>query len=41
MKNGADYHVETEEGGNMMHVAAQGNAPYSLTYFKDKGLSIN
>jgi len=40
MKNKADFRVKTNEGINMLHVAAQGDQAYSLTYFKEKGLSI-
>ena len=40
MRNGADFHVKTNEGINMLHVAAQGDQAFSLTYFKEKGLSI-
>ena len=41
MKNGADFSVKSKMGINMMHVAAQGDSAYSLTYFKDKGISVN
>jgi len=40
MRNKSDYKVKTREGINMLHVAAQGDQAYSLTYFKSKGLSI-
>lgn len=40
MRNKADYRVVTNEGINMLHVAAQGDQAFSLTYFKEKGLSI-
>ena len=40
MRNKADFTVKTSEGINMLHVAAQGDQAFSLTYFKDKGLSI-
>lgn len=40
MRNKADYKVRTREGINMLHVAAQGDQAYSLTYFRAKGLSI-
>ena len=40
MRNKADFRVKTNEGINMLHVAAQGDQAFSLTYFKDKGLSI-
>lgn len=34
MRNKADFRVKTSEGINMLHVAAQGDQAYSLTYFK-------
>ena len=40
MRNKADFTVKTNEGINMLHVAAQGDQAYSLTYFKERGLSI-
>lgn len=40
MRNKADYKKLTKEGINMLHVAAQGDQAYSLTYFRAKGLSI-
>ena len=40
MRNKADFRVKTSEGINMLHVAAQGDQAFSLTYFKEKGLSI-
>ena len=40
MRNKANFRVVTNEGINMLHVAAQGDQPYSLTYFKQKGLGI-
>ena len=40
MRNKADFTVKTSEGINMLHVAAQGDQAYSLTYFKSKGLCI-
>ena len=40
-KNGADIRVRNKQGINMLHVAAQGDQPYSLTYFREKGLGIN
>ena len=40
MRNKADHKVKTNEGINMLHVAAQGDQAYSLTYFKSLGMSI-
>ena len=40
MRNKADHKVRTSEGINMLHVAAQGDQAYSLTYFKSIGMSI-
>lgn len=40
MRNKADFRVKTNEGINMLHVAAQGDQAFSLTYFKERGLSI-
>ena len=40
MRNRADFRVKTNEGINMLHVAAQGDQAYSLTYFRERGLSI-
>lgn len=41
VKNGANIHAINPNGMGMMHLAAQGDQPYSLTYFKTYGLSIN
>jgi palmitoyltransferase len=41
IRNGADWTVRNKQGINMLHVSAQGDQPYSLTFFRDKGLSIN
>lgn len=38
--NGASIYAKTVQGINMMHVAAQGDQAYSLTYFKDQGLNL-
>lgn len=39
---GANVYAENEQGINMVHVAAQGDQPYSLAYFLRKStLSIN
>lgn len=34
MKNGADMYIRNNFGINVMHVAAQGDQPISLFYFK-------
>ena len=39
--NGANVFVKNKQGCNLLHVAAQGDQAYSLTYFRDKGISIN
>ena len=41
VKNGADPFAKNKSGINMLHVAAQGDEAYSLTYFKTQGISIN
>ena len=33
--------ARSKSGLSMMHLAAQGDSPYSLTYFRQEGLSIN
>ena len=38
---GADVHQKTRHGMTCIHLAAQGNQAYSLTYFRAKGLSID
>ena len=38
VKNGADIWVKNKQGINMLHVAAQGDQAYSLTYFIKKGI---
>jgi ankyrin repeat protein len=38
---GADIKARTNSGLTMMHVASQGDQAYSLTYFRQEGLSIN
>ena len=35
VKNGADPFAKNKSGINMMHVAAQGDEAFSLTYFKE------
>ena len=41
VRNGANIWVKNKQGINMLHVAAQGDQAYSLTYFREKGISIN
>ena len=41
MSFGANHKYVNKKGINMLHVAAQGDSPYSLAYFSDKGLDIN
>ena len=41
VKNGANVHAKNKQGINMMHVAAQGDQAYSLTFFREQGISIN
>ena len=41
IRNGANIWAKNRMGINMMHVAAQGDQAYSLTYFREKGISIN
>jgi palmitoyltransferase len=41
VKNGANMQALNPDGMGMMHLAAQGDQPYSLTYFKTYGLSID
>ena len=38
VKNGANIHALNPAGKGMMHLAAQGDQAYSLTYFKTYGL---
>jgi len=38
---GADIHVKNNFGINMLHVAAQGDQPLSIYYFKRKGLDMH
>jgi len=40
IKNGADMGAVNEKGINMVHVAAQGDKPYSILFFSQNGLSI-
>lgn len=41
IRNGADIWAKSKAGMGAMHIAAQGNNAMSLTYFRDKGLSVN
>ena len=41
MKNGANPGVKNKMGINMLHVGAQGDQAYSLTFFKDLGIGVN
>lgn len=41
LANGADPHVQTYSGEQMLHMAAQGDAAYSIFFFKDLGHDIN
>lgn len=38
---GADSHATNKFGLNMLHVAAQGDSPVSLYYFKQQGVDID
>ncbi|CDW75651.1 dhhc zinc finger domain containing protein [Stylonychia lemnae] len=40
LENGADMHMRNNFGINVLHVAAQGDQPISLYYFKEKGIDI-
>jgi len=40
IKNGANIHQQNNFGINVMHVAAQGDQPISLFFFKEKGVDI-
>lgn len=40
LQHGADMHVRNNFGINVMHVAAQGDQPISLYYFKEKGIDL-
>lgn len=39
--SGADIFAKNKQGINMLHVGAQGDQAYSLTYFRTKSLSIH
>ncbi len=36
-----EIHCENNQGLNLLHIAAQGDQPISLVYFREKGLDIN
>ncbi len=38
---GADVYERNYKGASMMHVAAQGDQPFSLSFFRDKGLELD
>ena len=40
LKIGADMHHKNRYGINVMHVAAQGDQPVSIYYFKLKGMDL-
>ena len=41
VKYGANSFAKNKQQINMLHVAAQGDQAYSLTYFRDKGLDLH
>lgn len=41
VKHGANKEAQNKQGINMLHVAAQGDAPVSIAYFQQFGLDIN
>lgn len=41
IKFGANIYATNKQNINMLHVAAQGDQPAALTYFKEIGLDIN
>jgi palmitoyltransferase len=41
VNHGADIYAVNMQGINIMHVAAQGDQPYSIAYFMSLGLDIN
>lgn len=41
IRHGADINAKNKFGINMLHVAAQGDQPISLYYFKNKGLDLH
>lgn len=40
LKHGADMHARNNFGINVMHVAAQGDQPISLYFFKEQGIDL-
>jgi len=38
---GGNVYATNRQEINMLHVAAQGDAPYSIAFFKKTGISIN
>lgn len=38
---GADIYIKNNHGINMMHVAAQGDQPVTLYYFREKGIDLH
>ncbi len=36
IENGADYNLKSPKGLNVLHLAAQGDKPESLIFFKEK-----
>lgn len=41
LSQGADFRAMNKHQINMLHVAAQGDQPVALNFFKNKGLDIN
>jgi ankyrin repeat protein len=41
VRNGAEIRARTSKGLGVMHLAAQAENVYALTYFRDRGISIN
>ena len=40
LQNGSDMYIKNNYGINVLHVAAQGDQPISLYFFKNKGMDI-
>ena len=40
IENGADIHAKNAYGLNVLHIAAQGDQPISLYYFKHLGMNL-
>jgi hypothetical protein len=38
---GANPHILSKRKMNMIHLAAQGDQPYGIAYFREKGININ